>query len=105
MSRGITRTFCPRSTLPPTPELEGTELESKHYSIHPLMQSENEAMAWQQKDYSAQSPVSGHSFTLTYYPFHVPAPHRLEKPHIRHFLSLSLSLSQYPSCSRNSDTE
>jgi len=87
MSRGITRTFCLRSTLPPTPELEGAELECKHYSINPLVQPENE-----QKDDSAQSPVSRYSLTLTHHPFHVPAPHRCEKSHIRRFLSLHIQI-------------
>ena len=89
MSRGITRTFCLRSTLPPTPALEEVELQCKHYSIDPLVHSEKE-----QKDDSAQFPVSKPSLTLTHHPFHVPTPHRLEKSHIRHFLSLSVSKSR-----------
>ncbi|CAE7030388.1 hypothetical protein CFE70_004141 [Pyrenophora teres f. teres 0-1] len=49
MSRGVTRIFCPRITLPPSPAIEETEPAPKENSIDDPTGSENEAMTWQQK--------------------------------------------------------
>ena len=69
MSRATTRLFCPRSTLPPPPEIEEAEPEREHDALTRLS---NEVMTWQQNDTFAQPTVSERTLTLTHHSPHSP---------------------------------